>query len=110
MIAGLMLHLSRPFAFAPFACCCIHYSPLEDSISGPPFWYGQVGWPYVKHPGVTLFFANTAGAKEFHDTTVSQGRFPEVAFALKLTRITFPMFPYLKFPAIQSRVMCKLKI
>ena len=52
----------------------IQYS-LDASISGPPSWYGQGGLPCVKHAGVTFFFANTAGANEWQDATVSQKRF-----------------------------------
>ena len=55
---------------------------LEASISGPPSWYGQGGFRRVEHAGVTFFFANKTG-KGFHDSTVSQGQFPEFVFAVK---------------------------
>ena len=47
----------------------IQYS-LDASISGPSSWRGQFGSRRVEHPGETFFFANTAGANEWQDTTV----------------------------------------
>ena len=60
----------------------IQYS-LDASICGPRSGYGQVGSPRVEHAGVTFFFANKAGADEWHDTTVLQGQFPEFVFDAK---------------------------
>ena len=60
----------------------IQYS-LDASIRGPRSEYGLCGSPRVEHAGVTFFFANTAGAKECRDTTVSQGQFPEFVFDVK---------------------------
>ena len=59
----------------------IQYS-LDASIRGPPSGYGQVGIPRVEHAGVTFFFANKAGAEEWHDTTVSKGQFSEIVFTV----------------------------
>ena len=60
----------------------IQYS-LEASISGPPSRRGKLGSPCVEHSGVTFFLANTKGAKDWTDTTVSQGQFPEFIFSVK---------------------------
>ena len=59
------------------------YYFLDESISGPPSWYGQGGLPHVEQAGVTFFFANKAGAIEWKDATVSIGQFPEFTFAVK---------------------------
>ena len=53
---------------------------LEASMSGPPSWYGKGGLSWVEHPRVTFFFANTAGAVELLNTTVSNGQFSEFEF------------------------------
>ena len=63
-ITGLMSRLSLQAG--------IQYS-LEASISGPLSGYGQFGSSRVEDAGVVFLFANKAGAKEFEDTTVSQG-------------------------------------
>ena len=53
---------------------------LEASMSGPPSWYGKGGLSRMEHPRVTFFFANTAGAVEVLNTTVSNGQFSEFEF------------------------------
>ena len=57
---------------------------LEASISGPPSWYGQRGFPRLEHAGVTFkFFANKTGEGLHDSTVVSKGQFPEFVFAVK---------------------------
>ena len=60
----------------------IQYS-LQASIKGRPSWREHDGLPRVEHAGVTFFFANKAGEEKWHDTTVSQGQFPEFIFSVK---------------------------